>query len=380
MHRYVRLVFGIAAPFIGIPTNILICLVFIRRRPKNAVDIAIMALAVDDLISSSFNALKVPVFFSGVSDVQCAIEMVSLRSGVLTAALLTVTVAVYRFKAIVTPFSRPISPLTATWVSLGCFVFAFTYSSPFIYLSQAHEEEGKMTCVMYGDIGWIGVTYAWSQTIIFSLSSLISSVLYFKIFRVIRGQQKVRRELTAGHVVKSTQSGICSVSSSVFADNKCVPKTVDFPSDESNAETFNSFNRKDYPDDAYIQMKSNNNPVHDQTGTTTEIRALAGQSAVVAHLSTKNKKRSYNDHRTTVMLFVVSIVFFVSWLPSVALDIFVTRELRDIVLLHYEKPLLAIVVYGATQLKYINHVINAFVYAAVNRRFREDCLKAMSCK
>ncbi|XP_071483555.1 uncharacterized protein [Diadema antillarum] len=358
MHRYVRLVFGIAAPFIGIPANILICIVFARRRPKNAVDIAIMALAVDDLISSSFIATKVLIFFSGVSDVHCVIEMVSLRSGVLAAALLTVTIAVYRFRAIVTPFSRPISPLTATWVSLGCFVLAFTYNSPFIYLSHAHEEEGKMTCMMFGNIGWVGVTYAWSQTIIFSLSSLIASILYFKIFRVIRGQQVVRRELTGGHVLKNTQSGICSVSSSVFADNKLVPKTIDFPSDESNAETFNSVKTKDYPDDADIQMKSNNNPVHDQTDTTTKIPALAGQSAAVGHLSTKIKKRSNSDHRTTVMLFI----------------------LGEIVLFHYEKPLLAISVYAAAQLKYINHVINVFIYAAFNRRFREDCLKAMSCK
>ncbi|XP_072164890.1 uncharacterized protein [Diadema setosum] len=380
MHRYVRLVVGIASPLIGIPGNILICLVFARRRPKNAGDIAIIALSVVDLISSSFNVQKVVVFFSGVSDVHCVIEMVSLRSGVLAAALLTVTIAVYRFRAIVTPFSRPISPLTATWVSLGCFVFAFTYNSPFIYLSQAHEEEGKMTCMMFGDIAWVGVTYAWSQTIIFSLSSLVSSILYFKIFRVIRGQQKVRRELTGGHVLENIQSGICSVSSFVFADNKCVPKTVDFPSDESNGETFNSVKTKDCPDDADIQIKSNNNPVHDQTGTTTEIPALVGQSAAVAHLSTKNKKRSNNDHRTTVMLFIVSIVFFVSWLPSVSFDVLVTRELGEIVLFHYEKPLVATSVYAATQLKYINHVINVFVYAAVNRRFREDCLKAMSCK
>ncbi|XP_072164891.1 uncharacterized protein [Diadema setosum] len=370
MHRYVRVVVGIASPLIGVLGNILICLVFARRRPKNAGDIAIIALAVVDLISSSFNVLKVVVFFSGVSDVHCVIEMVSLRSGVLTAALLTVTIAVYRFRAIVTPFSRPISPLTATWVSLGCFVFAFTYNSPFIYLSRAHEEGEKMTCMVFGHIAWVGVTYAWSQTIIFSLSSLVSSILYFKIFRVIRGQQKVRRELTGGHVLKNTQSGICSVSSSVFADNKCVPKTVDFPSDESNAETFKSVETKDCPDDADLQMKSNNNPVHDQTGTTTEIPAL----------SSKIKKKSNNEHRTTVMLFVVSIVFFVSWLPSVSFDVIVTRELRDIVLFHYEKPLVAIVAYAGGQLKYINHVINVFVYAAVNRRFREDCLKAMSCK
>ncbi|XP_072164903.1 substance-K receptor-like [Diadema setosum] len=246
MHRYVRLVFGIASPLIGIPANILICIVFARRRPKNAVDIAIMALAVDDLISSSFNALKVLVFFSGVSDAHCVIEMVSLRSGVLAAALLTVTIAIYRFRAIVTPFSRPISPQTATWVSMGCFLLAFTYNSPFIYLSQAHEEGGKMTCMIFGDIGWVGATYAWSQTAVFSLSSLISSMLYFKIFRVIRGQQEVRRKLTAGHVVlKNTQSGIRLVSSSVSDDNKRVTNTVDFPSVEANAEIFNSVKTKD---------------------------------------------------------------------------------------------------------------------------------------
>ncbi|XP_071483554.1 uncharacterized protein [Diadema antillarum] len=345
-----------------------------------------MALAVDDLISSSFNALKVLVFFSGVSDAHCVIEIVCLRSGVLTAALLTVTIAVYRFRAIVTPFSRPISPLTATWVSLGCFVVAFTYNSPFIYLSHAHEEEGKIMCVMFGDIGWAGVTYAWSQTIIFSLSSLISSVLYFKIFRVIRGQQEVRRELTSGHVLKNTQAGICSVSSSVFADNNSVPKTIDFPSDESNAEIFNSVKKKDCPidgpTDIQIKMKSNNNRVHDQTCTTTNTREnprLAGHSATAVNSSTKMKKES-SDHRTTVMLFIVSIVFFVSWLPSVSIDVITSRELKKIVLLHYENPLLAMLGYAATQLKYINHVINVFVYAAVNRRFREDCLKAVSCK
>ncbi|XP_072164889.1 uncharacterized protein [Diadema setosum] len=396
MHRYVRLVVGIASPLIGVLGNVLICLVFARRRPKNAGDIAIIALAVVDLISSSFNVLKVVVFFSAVSDVYCVIEMVSLRSGVLAAALLTVTIAVYRFRAIVTPFSRPVSPLTATWVSLGCILLAFAYSLPFIYVTRAHEEGEKVICLMFGDVVWVGTTYSWSQTAIFSLSSLLSSVLYFKIFRVLRVQQTVRLELTGQHVTRNTQPAAYVVSVNVSSDGNCVRENLDLPSRDTNVETIGQLGTfvkaQNSMKGGYVTVLYRTN---DPKGTTMNIKKTpgvdAGQSTTPVHPSslptdtgTRSKmtitKKENNDHRTTVMLFIVSIIFFVSWLPSVANDVIASKEGSGVIFLHDEKPLLTLLVYAVTQLKYINHVINVFVYAAVNRRFREDCIQVLSWK
>ncbi|XP_072164886.1 uncharacterized protein [Diadema setosum] len=396
MHRFVRLVVGIGSPLLGVPGNVLIFLVFARRRQKNAGDIAIMALAIDDLISSMFNALKVAVFFSGVSDVYCIIEMVSLRSGVLAAAFLTVTIAVYRFRAVVTPFSRPTSLRSAACVSLGCLASAFVFNSPAILLNRAVEREGNIMCVAFGDMAWVGITYSWSQTAVFSLSSLISSLLYFKIFRVIRGQQVVRRELTSGHLArKDTLPAVYQISSTVAADHKSVIKITD---SVDNTGAGSSFKLSTYstnkdcirgnqtegtkPDDrgnSTLLEPANDEAVEGATGETTATTADQPTARKIPSQTTSRKKDSY-DHRTTLMLLIVCIVFFLSWLPSVVFDVYSVREGSGSLSFHDQHPLPAMLVYAVTQIKYINHIINVFIYAFVNRRFRKECIQLLSCK
>ncbi|XP_071492548.1 uncharacterized protein [Diadema antillarum] len=375
MHRFVRLVVGIGSPLLGVPGNVLILLIFARRRQKNSGDIAIMALAVDDLISSMFNALKVAVFFSGVSDVYCIIEMVSLRSGVLAAAFLTVTIAGYRFRAVVTPFSRPASLGSAAWVSLGCLVSAFVFNSPAILLNRAVEREGNIMCVAFGDIAWVGITYSWSQTAVFSLSSLISSILYFKIFRVIRVQQEVRRELTGGHLTrKDTLPAVYQISSTVAADHKSVIKITDSVNN-TGAEGTNPDDRGSSALPAALNDEAVEGATRETAATTADQPTARKKPS-----QTTSRKKDRDDHRTTLMLLIVCIVFFLSWLPSVVFDVYSVREGSGSVSFHDQHPLLAMLVYAVTQIKYINHIINVFIYASVNRRFRKECTQLLSCK
>ncbi|XP_033643231.1 gastrin/cholecystokinin type B receptor-like [Asterias rubens] len=91
-----------------------------------------------------------------------------------------------------------------------------------------------------------------------------------------------------------------------------------------------------------------------------------------------NRKRIHPKHpshfsqlqrKTTNMLFVASVVFFVTWMPywtSIFLGLSVQSGLNI-------GPLVLQVLSEIHLMLYINHVVNPFIYGVANRRFRKDC-------
>ncbi|XP_072168435.1 uncharacterized protein [Diadema setosum] len=390
MHRYVRLVVGLASPLLGIPGNILIFVVFSRRRPKNVTDVGIMALAVNDLISSSFNFVKVFMSFFGDDDVRCIIEIVSLRSGILTAAFLTTSIAVYRAKAIITPFSRPFSLEFAMWLSLFCFLAAFVFNSPFIFLTRARLVGGIAMCDSFGDVAWARSAYSWLQSVVFSSSSLVAGMLYSKIFKVIREQQVVRSRLTNGLRMKRACPSISKELSSAVTSNSQIPPVVDIAVEATLSSTLVDNHAHAVPtNNSNFGAESQEGPyvtstpvVHvktiQQSPANKSIRVSEAKDGQPTSSTRMKVNSGADERRTTAMLVIVSFVFFVTWLPSVAFDMIGANKGSNLNSLHQQvMPVVSILYYGISQLKYVNHVINVFVYGVINRRFRLECRKLL---
>eukprot|EP00057_Strongylocentrotus_purpuratus_P029371 XP_011683845.1 PREDICTED: C5a anaphylatoxin chemotactic receptor 1-like [Strongylocentrotus purpuratus] len=106
-----------------------------------------------------------------------------------------------------------------------------------------------------------------------------------------------------------------------------------------------------------------------------EISATQSSAAAVGHPSQPGKNSGYNrpirranGDRTTKMLLCITIVLIISWIPYVlvfALPTHVYIHLVTKITSHQ-------VVYSITRIRGFNHMINAFVYWAVNPIFRQD--------
>ena len=106
-----------------------------------------------------------------------------------------------------------------------------------------------------------------------------------------------------------------------------------------------------------------------------EISATQSSAAAEGRLSQPGENSGYNrptrrahGDRTTKMLLCITVVLIMSWIPYV-----LVFALPAHVYIHLVTRITSFqVVYSTTRIRGFNHMINAFVYWAVNPVFRQD--------
>ncbi|XP_071479999.1 uncharacterized protein [Diadema antillarum] len=381
-----RLAVGGIAVGLGVPGNLLIAVVFGRRKEKNATDVAIITLALVDLFSCLSLATKAIVHpFHGPADWTCIVISMVAQANLYSALFITLSLAVYRYVAVLHPFSRMIVAWRAWLISAACILLATLVQIPLIFTATSKKQGDTYACNTYGYDPKARKFYVIFPALIFLLSLLGIIILYARVYNTIREQQKLREQMITGNVTVSTITA--PLSSGADMDKTPVIR----PSKDISIAIKTSEHSLS-PDDTHIscaggcdqnKSKSDHGP-GEQVGpnavvSTTRIppsSAWDNKPASVLVTKPVAKQRRQADHKTTQMLMFTTIIFFIGWLPTVALRL-VPPDSKQGFARRVPHALTTINV--LLQLKNCNHFINVFVYLIFNRKFRQGCVEYLRC-
>ena len=345
----IRMAVGCLAAALGIPGNITIIYVFVRQGIKNATDVTFTALAIVDLMASIISSMKIPmVFFQNDHPWACFVEIIGGRSALYAGLFLTISIAVYRYQAVCKPFERRIGRRAAILISIGCTLLAVCLHVPFFFITTSVKiNEGSYGCKVYGNIPWGREVYAKSQAIVFCVSAIVITILYLLIYKFIRAHQIIRKKMINGHVTSTTTKSVVSVSAAVSTTDAELSNVA-----ESNG-TSKQGRHGSLQNEVSCDTRSHPRLVQEKT-----------------EQSSKKSKSHQTDHKTTQVVIIITVIFFLFWFPSIVLDQVPVQRLFRI----FPADLFYIV-YFFYQTKYINNFINVFVYLFVNKSFKRTCCK-----
>ncbi|XP_072169084.1 D(2) dopamine receptor A-like [Diadema setosum] len=380
-----RLAVGGIAVGLGVPGNLLIAVVFGRRKEKNATDVAIITLALVDLFSCLSLATKAVTYpLHGPADWTCILKSMVVQTNLYSALFITLSLAVYRYVAVLHPFSRMIVARRAWLISATCILLATLVQIPLVFTATSKKKGKIYVCDTYGYDPKARQFYVIFPALIFLFSLLAIMILYARVYHAIREQQKLREQMITGNVTVSTITAYPSSGADMDKSPVTRPKDISvalnthgyFVSlDDTNISRAGGCEEtKSKTDHGLGELVGPNAVV-----STTRIppsRACENKTAGVLVTKPVAKQRRQADHKTTQMLMFITIIFFICWLPSVALRM-IPPEPKQLFAKRVPHALTAINV--LLQLKHCNHFINVFVYLIVNRKFRQGCVEYLRC-
>ena len=147
------------------------------------------------------------------------------------------------------------------------------------------------------------------------------------------------------------------------------PGYLEVPSSRPGGEPFNSGRTISSPPQGHVTERDG------PPSASMEISANQSSTAGVGHPSQPGENSGYNrptrrvhSDRTTEMLLCITVVLIMSWIPYV-----LVFALPAHVYIHLVTKITSFqVVYSMARIRGFNHMINAFVYWAVNPVFRQD--------
>ncbi|XP_071480001.1 uncharacterized protein [Diadema antillarum] len=376
---------GSLAVGLGVPGNLLIAVVFGRRKEKNATDVAIITLALVDLFSCLSLAMKAVMYpLHGPADWTCIAKSMVVQTNLYSALFITLSLAVYRYVAVLHPFSRMIVARRAWLISVACVLLATLVQIPLIFTATSKKRGKVYACDTYGYDPKARKFYVIFPALIFLLSLLAIMILYARVYHAIREQQKLREQMITGNANVSTITA--SQSSGADTDKSPATRRKDISVALNTHGYFVSLDDTNIPraGGCEVNKPKTDHGLGELVGpnavvSTTRIPPLSAcDNKMTGVLPTKSvaKQRRQADHKTTQMLMFTTIIFFVCWLPSVALRM-IPPEPKQLFAKRVPHALTAINV--LVQLKHCNHFINVFVYLIVNRKFRQGCVEYLWC-
>ncbi|XP_054773632.2 oxytocin receptor-like [Lytechinus pictus] len=401
MHTFLLVAFGFVMPFLGVFGNGLILIVFARQKRKNVVDITLLFMAVVDFSVSCFHILKTISFKYGTNDFTCQLTIMTARAGIFASVFFTIALAAYRYRAICHPFRRPVSLRVGTLVSVASITVSVIINIPAFFIVDALPlRTGLLTCVIVDRSSWMEVAFSALSLLLFTAAVLVSTVLYSLLYRAIRKQQAVRKNLLGGRGrfkaaqnqtkpnkpptdgsdassqgVQSAPSNLSTTMIGLDAIQEATPNDV--TSAESNINTVvmvadneihtTNANEDQFGKDGHSKeqdMENGDDPSATEQAKTVEPRLKVDK---------KSAQPEDKGHHVTRLLFIITVIFLVTWFPSIAYEYLPTNLTMS------REHTLSSATLLLVQLKLSNHFINVFVYLAVNARFRRQVRELFCC-
>ena len=344
---------------LGVPGNVIILLVYGSKTTKLSSHIFIIGLACADLFIA---CLRPVAILNWKHNILCKISLASTYLALFSSIFLTTAIACDRFFAVCT--RHKFTPIKAKVIVSCCIITAFMLSGISFATFGLIDTGGTPICGIIQSASWQMHLMVMLFSITFILSLAIIIVLYLLIYRVIRRQAKIQASWSSNGQTQNA-GNMVTITPPPISEASAVPETsVDPPC---------------------TSMQNSEQPKHADTlqrgASSLELLARSSELPTSAHARKSNKKPQSGpkiQNRTTKMMFLTTLVFFVSWIPGISLRFIPQSKFQEL----YERGqawrvLLLIPQY----LVLINHAVNPFIYSFVNRRFREDCKNVMNrCK
>ncbi len=352
---------------VGLPGNCIIFVVFGRKVAKSTPTILILSLAAVDLFVCVTMPLTIyhNVFHeNSQSLIVCQINTFSSYFAIYTSILLCVVIAFDRFFAVTRPVKKVITPYRAKLLVVGCVLFSMIIHAKLtsnirierLYINGTGNdtfevyERCESTASTTGSF-WFAMTYGLS----YYIHLFIITVLYIRLYMAIRKRMIIRANMgMQPSPALVTENGIKGSVPSVSSRISQPAWKVEHP----NSTSVDCGSHSQRRGVKHVHLVSDNAARHNDQ--------LEAPDTVV------KKKVAVESNKTTNMLFLVTAVTFVTWMPSlfsISLDK-VSNNTTTYFLIR--------------NLYLLNHASNPVIYCLVNKRFREDfsrvCRKLLPCR
>lgn len=287
-----------------------------------------------------------------------------ILSSVLTLTLLSRD----RFKRICHPLSPQWSNSTCRRYIAGGIVSSVILAAPVFYVQGLHAvklPDGRVVqkCFFEDDIDeslnppliHLSVLY-----ILFFVCVLVLIVSYAYIMIVIYHRRKSFHQ--AG---KMNERSVSNLNSSQQSKSKTQSKGTTCASDNEKFENTESNSKENYSQNEWTRQKSYEISTVQNAMEFYKIKSLQ----VVPKIRT-DKKVVASSNRSTIILFIITVIFIVVYLPYLVLGVFlcVVENFKA------NMSVLELSVYRLSmRLMFLNNVVNCFVYGIFDSRFNRAC-------
>ena len=399
---------------IGVFGNILVLWIYTKKYHPSTHRCFILCLAWIDMVACAIGMplLIVSMFYPYMfpSELACKVLRCLHVFLVVASAFVVLAIAIERHRRICFPFSRE---MTLKKIKIMCGVasfLGFLVAIPAILVYGHSPVETGVNNItghecfinpQYADT-WLPRGYYFFQLVITLICILILGIFYFRIGRQILWHQKFMRENTyqgnrTGRSLKDSSSGDKSPTGShsfVFRnpvevkDNESIVEGQGHGSDKiklQDSSRASTPSRKSFDDikpktDPYgnllkkavklTLMRSRSRSATPDLAVTPPPKLETQRSRMDSNKSDQLAGPSGRTRKVTMMLFIITIVFVLSFIPH--LSIIIWLAVRPSVIDDLSSP--SIIVYNIFFRSFvINNMANPIIYGFVDKKFRAEC-------
>ena len=393
---------------IGVFGNILVLYVYTKKYHASTHRCFILCLAWIDMVACVIGMPLLivsnlyPYMFPSVE--ACKIFRFLHVFLVVASAFVVLAIAIERHRRICFPFSHEMSTRKIKIMCAVASFMGFLVAIPAILVyDHSPVETGVMNitgteCFVNPDYRdtWFPKGYYMFQLFITLVCILILGIFYFRIGRQILWHQKFIRENTYTHSNRTARSLQDSSSGDKYPDdsqdcvveNKAAVNGKDTPKKTKNSGMLQRGTREYTPSSTYDEIKPKLDPYGNLLKKAVKITIVRSRSPTPN--STKSDSRldkqsrsnsdksdqsahsgpSVRTRKVTMMLFIITIVFVLSFIPHLVIIIWI--NLRPDIIDDLDSP--SIIVYNIFFRSFvINNMANPIIYGFVDKKFRSEC-------
>ncbi|XP_054763870.2 formyl peptide receptor-related sequence 6-like [Lytechinus pictus] len=368
----VSLSINVIVMLFGLSGNAIIIAVYGRKKAKKSTDTLILSQAILDFTGGIIAPIDIIRTLADPvkSDALCKFTIFSIRIVAYSALYLTSAIAVDRCILVKRPFDRRTSPKTAfVGVVISVMFAGISQSYNFIYVDLADFG----VCVRNGMPAAIEISVSILTTASFAVTLVLAVVCYGLIYTSIRSQARVRAAML--ELPQSTVGNSASVCENATNSDSNVAHH------QSTCNGYdNVFIAAKHKDNLEASISNKDGIAHPVPQGNNEVFTISSGGPNLGpptpnanpHQSPKKERlvKPRRDHKTTKMLLFTTIIILLLWLPSTILN-----HIPGDVLIRFRRQSTGknALIYSCFAMRSINHVVNIFVYLAVNTRFRGEC-------
>ncbi|XP_071784506.1 uncharacterized protein [Asterias amurensis] len=366
--RVFRVVVEILVVLLGVPGNLLIIRVYWRKTVKTSTIVLIQGLALADCIVCSVKIIDIIDQTVGIPQAIVITQKIVFMS-VMASVSITTVIALDRYDCICRPQRRFFTLRRGQIAVVISFIFGALMTVP------EHVQQFGRTPTPSVNLASL------ARMSSFLISPSIIGVCYTKVFMTIRRHVRVGI-MSSANAANLSSSQVASSSKeptrgqpgkdTVKTESEC-PNSVPHH-DTSQPSTVHSSARKDTAPQGPPKKP-------EAFRHTARERNEPRLNPVKQRQAKKVDTNAALQRKTTVMLFVVSVVFLLLWMPHWIMIAVVNADAGEDEGI-YVDPLFYIVMNEIRVLFFLNNAVNPFIYGLANRRFRKECKEVLSklCK